>query len=172
MGVHVQVGRCQPDAHTEQSQHGKAATLTGCGKFTLVHGHQRAPRQVWFIPGIFPGSLNGSAAVRQCACAAQLSQSFQLNALRLLCSSGFLSVLVWWRAGGLVHFSAVDLGTEFKKNPSVSGMRWGVDLGGHVWLPGFLSYGGLVNYLLRLSNVLCSDYSVFMDIRFPLQYVR
>lgn len=86
----------------------------------------------------------------QCACAAKPSQSFQLNALRLLCSSAFLSVLACWRARGLVHFSAVDLGTEFKKNPSDSGMRWGVDLGGHVWLPGFLLYRGLAICLVNL----------------------
>lgn len=138
VGVHVQVGRCQPDTHSRvnmrrlqrwqavESSHWCMATNERLDKYDSYREYSLAARVLLLL--------------RQCACAAKLSQSFQLNALRLLCSSAFPFVLACWSTRGLVHFSAVDLGIEFKKNRSDSGMRWGVDLGGHVWLPGFLLY--------------------------------
>lgn len=100
--VFVQVARCRPHSHRAKSSETKAwrkNTTTKQGNITWVvlvgEGGTATSLQVWFIAGIFSGSQSGCCCWNS-ACTSELRQSFQLNALRLLCSSAILSLFACW----------------------------------------------------------------------------
>ncbi len=147
VGVCVCPGKCRPvralrDTHWAESA-AHCSTDEGCGKFTLVFGHQREPWQAWFIPGIFPRSHSGSSerervclhikaqpelSVESSASAMFISHSFSVSLLQSQC----LFISVQW----ILAQSGRRRKTVSVKNSSDSlGKRWWVYVGGQVWLP-------------------------------------